>query len=211
MSATSCNINSGAQAYVLNFTAIPRSGALGYLTVWPTGNQQPLVSTLNAPTGTIVANAAIVPAGTAGDISVYASDDSDLVADITGYFAPAPPYSGGLSLYAAAPCRVLDTRQSGGAFSGKLNPPINVDASPCGVPDTALGYVFSVTAIPQAPLGYLTLWPDGQNQPLASTLNALDGAITSNMAILQNFDGQSNAYASSQTQMVIDISSYFAP
>ena len=33
-------------------------------------------------------------------------------------------------------------------------------------------------------LGYLTLWPDGQPQPVVSTLNATDGTITSNMAIV---------------------------
>ena len=83
---------------------------LGYLTVWPTGQKpQNPVSTLNNLTGTIVANAAIVPAGTGGEIAVYPSNDTDLVIDINGYFAP--PGQGGLSLYPAAPCRVIDTRK----------------------------------------------------------------------------------------------------
>jgi len=39
---------------------MPYNGqSLGYLTVWPKGEPQPLVSTLNNLTGTIVANAAI--------------------------------------------------------------------------------------------------------------------------------------------------------
>ena len=42
-------------------------------------------------------------------------------------------------------------------------------------------------------------------------MNALDGAITSNMAILQNFDGETDADASGLTQLIVDISSYFAP
>ena len=71
-------------------------------------SREPLVSTLNDLTGTIVANAAIVPAGTGGDISVYPSNDTDLIIDINGYFAP--PGTGGLSLYPVAPCRVIDTR-----------------------------------------------------------------------------------------------------
>ena len=47
------------------------------------------MSTLNNPTATDVANAAIVPAGTDGEITVYASNDTDLVIDINGYFAAA--------------------------------------------------------------------------------------------------------------------------
>ena len=50
-----------------------------------------------------------------------------------------------------------------------------------------------------------------QPRPLASTLNALDGAITSNMAIVPTTNGYIDAYASGLTQLVLDISSYFAP
>ena len=60
-------------------------------------------------------------------------------------------------------------------------------------------------------LGYLTLWPDGAAQPLVSTLNALDGSITYNMAIVPSTNGKIDAYASGITQLVLDISSYFAP
>ena len=82
-----CGIPSTAQAYSLNMTAVP-SGSLGYLTVWPAGQAQPFVSTLNSPNGNVVANAAIVPAGSSGAISVFAPNPTDLVIDIDGYFAP---------------------------------------------------------------------------------------------------------------------------
>ena len=169
------------------------------------------VSTLNNLTGTVVANAAIVPAGTGGDITVYPSNDTDLVIDINGYFAPAGP--GGLSLYPAAPCRVIDTRQigSGQPFSGMLSPPVDVADSPCEPPSTAQAYVFNATVVPYGALGYLTLWPDGTDQPVVSTLNALDGSITNNMAIVPTSDGKIDAYASGVTQLILDISSYFAP
>ena len=58
-----CNIPSTAEAYSLNVTVVPRP-TLGYLTVWPTGQTQPKISTLNSPDGRVKANAAIVPAGT---------------------------------------------------------------------------------------------------------------------------------------------------
>ena len=63
------------------------------MTVWPTGRAKPLVSTLNDIPGTIIANAAIVPAGTGGQISVYPTNDTDLIIDINGYFA-APGRAG---------------------------------------------------------------------------------------------------------------------
>jgi uncharacterized repeat protein (TIGR01451 family) len=209
LSAAACNIPPGAAAYSLNFTAVPLNGGpLSYLTVWPMGQPQPTTSLLNALTGTITANAGIVQAGTGGQISTYVTNNTNLVIDIDGYFA-APQGSAGLTLYALTPCRVLDTRKGVGAFSGKL--PVDVADSNCGAPSAAQAYVFNATVVPQGPLGYLTLWPDGQQQPLVSTLNALDGAITSNMAVVPTQNGWVDAYAPSLTQLVLDISSYFGP
>ena len=198
-----------AQAYSFNFTVVPGGHPVGYLSVWPTGQSQPVVSTLNDQTGTIVANAAIVPAGTGGDITVYSTDNTQLLIDIDGYFAPAG--HGGLSLYPAAPCRVLDTRQGQGAFSGELT--VDVLNSVCAPPSQAQAYVFNATVAPVGSLGFLTLWPDGSSQPIVSTLNALDGAVTNNMAIVPaGNQGKVDAYAGNGlTQLILDISSYFAP
>jgi len=71
--------------------------------------------------------------------------------------------------------------------------------------------VFNATVVPVGSLGYLTLWPDTENKPVVSTLNAVDGMITSNMAIVPNVNGKTDAYASGITQLVLDISSFFAP
>jgi hypothetical protein len=207
--ASDCNIPDSAQGYSLNFTVIPKT-TLKYLSVWPTGQAQPVVSTLNAPTGTIVANAALVPAGLSGAISVFATDDTNLVIDIDGYFGPTNSGPDALSLYTLAPCRVLDTRGAGGAFSGAL--PVDVLGSACSVP-SAQAYVFNATVVPSNdnPLGYLTLWPDAEGQPVVSTLNAVDGAVTSNMAIVPTLNGDVDAFAYSSTQLILDIFSYFAP
>ena len=66
--------------------------------------------------GFVVANAAIVPAGTNGSIDVYVSDRTDVLFDINGYFAP--PTSAGLQFFAVNPCRVADTGQSPEARDG---------------------------------------------------------------------------------------------
>jgi DNA-binding beta-propeller fold protein YncE len=210
LNATTCNIPPSAAAYSLNFTVVPHGG-LGYLTVWPTGQTRPTVSTLNDIGGQIIANAAIVVAGAGSQVSVYPTNDTDLAIDIDGYFAAAG--QGGLSLYGVQPCRVIDTRKigSGLPFSGTLSPPVDVMDSPCSVPSTAQAYVFNTSVVPQGALGYLTLWPDGATQPLVSTLNAVDATISSNMAIVPTNNGSVDAYASGLTQLILDISSYFAP
>jgi hypothetical protein len=208
--ASNCQVPASAQAYSMNFTVVPvRGRPLGYLTVWPAGQPQPVVSTLNNPKATVVANAAIVPAGAGGAIATYADQDTQLIADINGYFAA--PDAGGLSLYAASPCRVIDTRSSGGAFNGQRSPPVNVAGSTCNVPGAAEQYVFNATVVPVGSLGYLTLWADGDPMPTVSTLNASDGAVTSNMAIVGNHGGKVDAYASGTTNLILDLSGYFAP
>lgn len=205
---SSCGSHATLEAYSLNFTVVPK-GPLGFLTTWPAGQSQPLVSTLNAPTGTVTANAAIVPAGANGDISVFVTDNTDLVIDINGYFAP--PDIGGLSLFPLAPCRVLDTRIPAGSppVSGTLD--VHVLASNCNVPPESESYVFNATVVPPGPLGFLTLWPQAGVQPLVSTLNAIDGTVTSNMAIVDTFTGSISAFVSNPTHLILDISAYFAP
>jgi hypothetical protein len=203
--ASACGLPSNAEAYSLNVTAIPHT-TLNYLTSWPAGETQPVVSTLNAPTGAITANAAIVPAATDGDISIYVSSAADVVLDVNGYFAP--PASGGLSLYTTTPCRVIDTRMGAGAFSGVL--PVSVETSACPSPASAQAYVLNATVVPPAPLPYITLWPNGETQPLASTLNSYDGSIASNMAIVPTLNGSIDSFAYSKTNLILDTTGYFA-
>lgn len=206
--SSNCNLPATARAYALNFAAVP-NGPLGYMTAWPTGQQQPVVASLNATTGAVTANAVIVGAGTNGSVDVFAFSATDLVIDITGYFAP--PGAGGLSLYNLSPCRVLDTRLPAGSppFTGTID--VNVVASPCSVPVSARAYVFSATVVPPGPLGFSTMWPQGQPQPPTATLNAGDGAVTSNMAIIPTNNGSVSAFAFSSTHLVLDIFGYFGP
>jgi hypothetical protein len=82
-------IPSGVGAYSLNVTATNTQGA-GFFLIYPQGGSQPLVSTLNYVAGQTVANAAIVPAGTGGGITVVAGvSGADLIIDINGYYAAA--------------------------------------------------------------------------------------------------------------------------
>jgi len=205
---SSCSVPSQAQAYSINIAAVPLTGELGYLTLWPAGESQPTVASLNAPTGAVTSNAALLPAGTSGDIAMLASNNTQAIIDINGYFAPAT--SSGLHFYAVTPCRALDTRTvgTGQPFTGTLTVMMG---GFCGIPSNASAVVVNATVVPSGPLGYLTLWADGQTQPVVATLNASDGAITSNMAIVPMADGIIDAFASNSTHLIVDVSGYFAP
>jgi hypothetical protein len=168
-----------------------------------------VVATLNDPTGTFADNAAIVPAGNGGDIDVFASDTTQLVVDINGYFAT--PVTGGLSLYSVPPCRVLDSRQPPGSspITGQID--VTVIASGCGSVPSAQAYALNATVVPPASLGYLTLWPQGLTRPTVATLNAIDGAITNNLAIVPSTGTAISAFASDTTHLILDMFGYFAP
>ena len=204
----SCGIPSSAQAYSLNITVVPQ-GPLGYLTVWPAGQNIPLVSTLNSPNGLVATNAALVPGGTSGNISVFVSNQTDVILDINGYFAP--PTTQSLLFYPVTPCRLADTRTAGGPIGAQTKRTFPIAGS-CNVPASAQAYSLNFTAVPQGPLGFLTTWATGQPQPPTSTLNSINGIVVANAAIVQAGTGGSvDAFAASTTDLIIDVNGYFAP
>jgi hypothetical protein len=85
--AGQCGIPASAAAVSFNFAAL-NVGAAGDLRVFPAGGGVPTVSTLNYNGNTPnIANAAIVPLGAAGAITVQADATSiDLIIDINGYY-----------------------------------------------------------------------------------------------------------------------------
>ena len=150
------------------------------------------------------------PPATSGEVAVYRlQHDTDLLIDINGYFA-APGTGGSLVLSSCALPRLRQPQQQRPAVHRRA------DGEHRRQP------VRAAQPAPQAMcstrpwcrvrrLGYLTLWADGQTQPVVSTLNAYDGFVTSNMAIVPNMNGSTDAYADGTTQLILDISGYFAP
>ena len=84
-----CGIPAAAQAVSFNFSAVNVRGA-GFLVAYPAGGAFPASATMtynqNTPN---LSNAAVVPLGTAGAITVVAGVVSiDLVMDVNGYYTP---------------------------------------------------------------------------------------------------------------------------
>ena len=75
-----------AGAYSVNIQFRPTS-RLAYLTAFPTGTTMPTVSTLVGNPAWWTTNAAIVPAGTGGQIDIYCQFAGPVVIDINGYYA----------------------------------------------------------------------------------------------------------------------------
>ena len=73
-------------------------------------------------------------------------------------------------------------------------------------------FSLNVTAAPQGSLPWLTAWPADLPYPYVSTLNATDGNMTANAAIVQaKSSGNLALAAGSATDVFVDINGYFAP
>lgn len=210
----SCGVPRASWAHALNATVVP-PGPLGYLTLAPADTALPLASTLNAPTGTIVANMAIVPGNYEGSIAAFANGTTDLILDSTGYFAP-PGLPGGLRYVPMASCRVEDTRvtRPGQPLQPGATNLFRLDTNPaCNVPAGAKAVAINATVLPEnnQPVGYLTLWAAASSRPLASTLNATEGQFTSNSAIVPVSQGIPGiaAFMNGTAHLLIDLSGYF--
>lgn len=80
---------SGAQAVALNITVTEPEGA-GFVTAWPCDQDMPVVSNLNFVAGETVPNAASVKLSADGQVCLFTTTRTHLVADVTGYFTATP-------------------------------------------------------------------------------------------------------------------------
>lgn len=217
LAASTCGLPSSATAYALNLTAVPPTG-LGYLSAWPAGQPFPVVSTLNSPSGSTIANAAIVKAGTNGAITLMGSNATEVIVDVNGYFAA--PSASGLRFYPLPTCRVADTR-AGQGKTGAFGPPALVAYSTrdfpiasggCRIPQSAQVYSLNITVVPAGPLDFLSAWPSGSPFPGVSTLNSPKGITLANAALIQAGNGGAvSIVAAKATDIIIDVNGYFAP
>lgn len=221
--STVCPGLASAKANVLNVTVIPRAGgAVDFVTVYPALETPPSFYTVRSPDGQTVANSAIVKAGASGGISVYASDNTDMIIDISGFFTDDTSVTG-YAYYPLTPCRVLDTRALYRPAAGPFGPPaLNAGerrsfvfpqaTQYCQVPAGATAYSVTITVAPPAPLAFLTAWPTGGAQPNVSSLNAPSGRTLANSVIVPaSSSGSIDAFVFDKSDALMDITGYFAP
>ncbi len=188
--------SSGISAVVMNLTATEAS-AIGFVTAYPTNVAQPLSSVLNmAGPGDTVANLVVLPLGPTGKVRFYSLNGTHLLGDVMGYFTDgsAPVTTDGLFV-PLAPNRVFDSRggQPAPGPKGFVAADSSVDFVASGVgaiPDDAAAVVFNITATESAGPNFVTGWPTGLDQPLASLLNLGQGDTRPNATFLAPGDGQ---------------------
>jgi len=208
----------GVSAVILNVTTT-NAGAAGYVTAWPTGQPQPLASSVNIErAGQTIPNLAVVPIGTGGKVSLYTFSSMDLIADVFGYFtdASAPPSEDGLFV-PVTPARILDTRttsQNGGLYKfipADRRSDLQVTGRG-GVPATGVAAVIAnITATNPAAAGFVTVYPAATAAPLASNLNVdRAGQTIPNLAIAQlGFEGRASFVSYSQVDLLVDVAGWF--
>ncbi len=217
-SPCAAGIPANVAAYSLNFTVVPPSGGpAANLTTYPAGTAIPNASTLNY-SGTVVANAAIVP-DSSGGITVYANYPTQVLFDINGYFAP--PAAGGLTFFTVSPCRIADTRVSSfpsgfgqPSFTGGEVRQYNILSGPCsGIPASASAYSLNFTVVPpgSGPPANLTTYPAGPNVPVVSTLNYSNYVVANAGIVPAASSGAIDVTVNYPTNVLFDVNGYFAP
>lgn len=189
----------GTSSVWLNVAAVPRTDP-GFLVAYAAGGIPP-ISTLNFSPPRVRANAAAV-ALSSGAASFYANVDVDVIADLTGAFAPT-----GLGLQTAGPLRVMDTR----AIDAILTPgvPFAVDV---GAPPGAVGVVASVAVIQgAAEAGFVTAFPCGGAAPGTSNINFVGSSVTANTVISELGSGQVCFTSTQPVHLIVDVTGFLVP
>jgi hypothetical protein len=120
---------------------------------------------------------------------------------------------------AVTPCRLMDTR-AGSGKTGSFGGPslvsgqarkLLIQNSDCGIPGAAAYSLnFAVVAPSGAGVGYVAAWPDDQQWPGTVVVNADQGGVVDNSAIIAaGADGGIQVMSRDNTDLVIDINGYF--
>ena len=130
------------------------------------------------------------PVGADGQVSVFVSTGSHVIADVLGWYSTA---SDAELFKPVKPKRVWDSRQheiipAGGELTLKVTDIV-------GVPSTASAVVLNVTATGGTGTGFLTVYPSGVPRPEASNVNYVSGETVPNVVISGvSVDGRISIY-----------------
>ncbi len=206
-------VPANADSVVLNVTVADTTSS-SYLSVWPTGQSQPTASSLNWTAGEVIPNAVTVKLGSSGQISVFnQAGSADVIIDVAGYY-DANTGDGFSSL---TPARVLDSRPGPGNTGGYTSPwttgtirTVNV-GSHGGVPPDADAVVLNVTVADTTGSSYLSVWPTGQSQPTASSLNWVAAEVIPNAVTVKlGSSGQISVFNNSgNADVIVDVAGYY--
>jgi hypothetical protein len=150
-----------------------------------------------------------VPVGDGGRVTLYSSSGGQLLADVTGYYAPSGATSAG-RFQALSPSRLLDTR-SGARPAAGATIPLDVTGRG-GVPaEGASAVVLSVTATRAASSGFVQVVPTGGSTAIgsSSSLNVAEGQTVANLVVVPvGRDGTVSLHTSGGTHLLADVAGW---
>lgn len=206
-------VPANAAAVAVNLT-VAGTTANSYLSIWPRGENQPVVSSLNWNAGQVIANAVTVKVGTGGKVSIFnKAGNAHVLVDVVGYYS----LGAGDGYVPLTPSRIIDSRpgpDNVGVYTtpwgGDTTRQITVAGSG-GVPADATAVVANVTAVNPTTASFLTLWPAGNAQPNASNLNFVGGQVIPNAVTVKlGTSGRINVFnKSGNVHVILDIVGYF--
>jgi len=213
LSAAQLNVPAGtASAVVINLT-VDAPDEAGFVTAYPSDQPRPVVSSLNFAKGQTRANLVIVPLAADGSITLYAQQQTQLVADVFGYFATQALTDSGL-FHPLTPSRLLDTRVGN-------NTPLSTDETrnlavtgTGGVPASGVeAVVLNVTVSRPTGAGYVSAFPKGAPfNKMTSNVNFQPGDLASTRVIVPvGADGSVSFYNfNGNTPLVVDVTGWFS-
>jgi hypothetical protein len=204
---------SGISALILNVTLTDSLGD-GFLTVWPSGLTQPDVSNLNViGVRQNVANQVIVPVGTDGKVSFFASRGGGLIIDLAGYFTDSTAPESGTGLFTpVVPGRIVDTRPDDANRLGTTKQTFAMSNTASHIPATGVkAVVMNLTAADTGGAGFVTAWPANLPAPTVSVLNwGTAGATVPNHAIVSlSPTGEVSFATLTSTHLIADSAGWF--
>ncbi|MDT4933917.1 MAG: hypothetical protein QOK11_1809, partial [Pseudonocardiales bacterium] len=205
-------IPSGVTTVVLNVTVTQPTAGTGYVTVWADQAPRPTASNINFVRGQTVPNLVVAPVSPGGkvDLANGSTGTVQLVADVSGYFAPGSTSVNQGMFGSISPTRVLDTRSGAAVGAGKV---VNATVTGQGVPADASAVVVNLTVTqPTAATGDATAYPAGGSRPTASNVNFVRGQTVANLAVVPvGAGGEISLYNHSggTVQFIADVSGYF--
>jgi hypothetical protein len=208
-------IPAGAVAITGNATVV-NSTAASSIYLGPTAIAKPSTYTMSFNKGQIANRGVTVALSASGTLSVTymaTSGTTDLVLDVSGYFATS---AGGDTYHPMTPARLLDTRVNNG-LTGKLKantPRTFVIWGRGAVPKTARAVTGNVTVVNSTNAWAIYLGPTPVAKPSASTINFLTGQIAGNsLTVALSSTGTLSATymsgAGNTTDLVFDVTGYY--
>ncbi len=211
-------IPASAAALVGNATSVQSGG--GFFTLYPSDIANPNSANSNYAANQILNSLFTVRLGANdGAFKIFVSSDTDIVVDITGYYAP-PSVTGLYFHPLPKPVRLLDTRQGASAcFTPGAALQGNTDNSQIGtttcdgvlIPAGAQALVGNATTVSPQANGFLTLYPADAARPLIASANFQPGVnLNSPFMVGLSPSGQFNIYVASTTDLVVDVTGYYS-